>query len=751
MESIRSRWKDLLAEHPRLEDGAREARRWFPINFITIHYTYFTLTCVVSSLVFWGSSQPFRSVSYTDSLFLVTSAMTSTGLNTRNLSEMTTWQQIILWFLMILGSPIWVSFWTVIVRKHAFEQRFDDIVEAEREMRKRQAAKNSGAMTLRRALPFRKNVTEPPADNVLPGLGSKQKERDGSLMAEPTDLGMLGPPARRIISAPTGTPRAPFKEYDSSTSATTTQEAPAVADIGRGHIVFSDTAKPPNGASPSAYTHENSLFPRRYRPSSSSSDTDSDASEDFMYHWRKILHKEKVGRNGQFYDLTSDERERLGGCEYRALKLLAFTVPMYAFLWQLIPCIALGAWMVVHRPNRESTDGVNAWWVGIFYGVSAFNNVGMSLIDDNMIPFQSSYFVLIVIGTLVVAGNTAYPILLRLTFWTALQFLKLTTPTNAYAPTKETLEFILKYPRRVYTTLFPSRATWWLLTTLVFINMVDWLAFEIMNIGNEAIEALPVGDRIMGGLFQAVSVRAAGFTVVAMPLLYVGVQLLYTIMMYISIYPVVITMRSSNVYEERSLGIYEDDPAALAEVQNDVSLVPSGPSDGQTLRRRRTGAVIGNNLKRVMTFQGVGVRAPPKNSDESPVSFIGQQIRGQLAHDLWWLVLAVLIIVTIETDHFLGDPTTFSVFNILFESISAYACVGLSMGLPNASYSFSGGWHTASKIILIFVMLRGRHRGLPVAVDRAVRLPGEKLHKEEEEDFRIRRSKTLGRITSRGM
>jgi hypothetical protein len=48
-------------------------------------------------------------------------------------------------------------------------------------------------------------------------------------------------------------------------------------------------------------------------------------------------------------------------------------------------------------------------------------------------------------------------------------------------------------------------------------------------------------------------------------------------------------------------------------------------------------------------------------------------------------------------------------------------------------------------------MLRGRHRGLPVAVDRAVRLPGEKLYREEEEDSRIRRSKTMQRITSHGM
>ena len=46
-----------------------------PLNFITIHYAYFISTCLVASLIFWGSSTPPKSVSYIDSLFLVVSAM----------------------------------------------------------------------------------------------------------------------------------------------------------------------------------------------------------------------------------------------------------------------------------------------------------------------------------------------------------------------------------------------------------------------------------------------------------------------------------------------------------------------------------------------------------------------------------------------------------------------------------------------------------------------------------------------------
>lgn len=53
-----------------------------PLNFLTLHYIYFIMMSLVWSVVFWGAAEPFRSVSYTDSLFLCMSAMTGAGLNT---------------------------------------------------------------------------------------------------------------------------------------------------------------------------------------------------------------------------------------------------------------------------------------------------------------------------------------------------------------------------------------------------------------------------------------------------------------------------------------------------------------------------------------------------------------------------------------------------------------------------------------------------------------------------------------------
>jgi Trk-type K+ transport system membrane component len=207
-------------------------------------------------------------------------------------------------------------------------------------------------------------------------------------------------------------------------------------------------------------------------------------------------------------------------------------------------------------------------------------------------------------------------------------------------------------------------------------------------------------------------------------------------MMYISVYPVVITMRNSNgeclsslvpsrpptnttlVYEERSLGIYADDPGYIASEAGSSSFF--------------------GKLRRTMTGQPWEQRTS---------YFVRQQLRAQLAHDTWWIVLAIFLIMIIEGSQFQANPAAFSVFNVIFEVVSGYGCVGISVGLPDEAYSFCGSWHVLSKLILCAVMIRGRHRGLPVAIDKAVLLPGEGLHQAEEEDAQIRMERTVSRGT----
>lgn len=79
--------------------------------------------------------------------------------------------------------------------------------------------------------------------------------------------------------------------------------------------------------------------------------------------------------------------------------------------------------------------------------------------------------------------------------------------------------------------------------------------------------------------------------------------------------------------------------------------------------------------------------------------FVRQQLLAQLAHDGWWIALAVFLIMVIEASQFEANPAVFSVFNVIFEVVSGYGCVGISIGLPNEEYSFCGAWHKRLQLI----------------------------------------------------
>jgi Trk-type K+ transport system membrane component len=231
-----------------------------------------------------------------------------------------------------------------------------------------------------------------------------------------------------------------------------------------------------------------------------------------------------------------------------------------------------------------------------------------------------------------------------------------------------------------------------LLFILIVLAGLDWLSFDVLNLTSQAAMSIPSPFRQNVGFFQSISIRSAGFSVVPISMLAVGTQVISVIMMYISAYPVLIPLRSSNVYEERSLGIYKRD-----------------------LQTKTSEKVVKDGVKANMRRLGI----------QAKLFFLRQQLEHQPAHDIWWLTISIVFIVCFERHNYDLDPVTYSVFNMIFEVVSAYGPVGLSTWLPNKAYNLSGGFHTISKVLICAVMIRDRHRGLPVAIDKAVLLPSE--------------------------
>lgn len=155
------------------------------------------------------------------------------------------------------------------------------------------------------------------------------------------------------------------------------------------------------------------------------------------------------------------------------------------------------------------------------------------------------------------------------------------------------------------------------------------------------------------------------------------------VMMYISVFPIAISVRRTNVYEEKSLGVYSS---------NDLD----------------------------------------EQVSQTDLSYVGSHLRRQLSFDLWYIVLGFFIINIAEGSKIMANE--FSMFAILFEVVSAYGTVGMSLGYPSVNASLCSQFSVVGKLVLIAMMIRGRHRGLPYGLDRAILLPSESLNAREAAD-----------------
>ncbi|KKK21325.1 hypothetical protein ARAM_004090 [Aspergillus rambellii] len=610
-----------------------------PFNFLTLHYAYFIFVSLLSSVLFWGVANVRE---YFLCRFIVHVAA----------STLSTFQQVILFLLLMLGHAILISSTVLLVRRRAFQRKFQGISKALARRSARTAPSPGDGVDY---CPKGKcDIKTYPKSQIVPVVGSSRSIDEDHIQWLTSDL-----PPPTAVNTSIDLERKPDQTRDSSISNKKIDLLPPMG-------LFRGTQK---------------------------------------YFESKGL----ISRNSQFHGLTPEEREKLQGVEYKAVTFLSVIVPLYWVMFIICGIVGMGAWLEVNKPELPRENGLSPFWTGAFFAVSAFVNSGMGILDANMTALQTNTYPLITMGFLILAGNTLYPCFLRFIIWT----MRLMIPNRpSWKSWKITLDFILDHPRRVYTNLFPARHTWFLMGTIIVLNGIDWAAFEVLSIGNEEIDSLPTSYRILDGLFQSLAVRAGGFTVVTIANLRQGLLVLYVLMMYLSPYPVLLTMRSTNVYEERSLGIYAQDDA-LNEFNQQAS-------DNRFTRLVRRHFLTKEGTRRY---------------------FIREQLRDQLSHDLWWIALAVFLISIIESHNYTLDPVGFSTFNIIFEVITAYGCVGISTGYPGTSVSFCGVWHSLSKLILAAVALRGRHRGLPVVIDKAIMLPNESLAWAEEEDAALRQDK----------
>ncbi len=106
--------------------------------------------------------------------------------------------------------------------------------------------------------------------------------------------------------------------------------------------------------------------------------------------------------------------EGLGTGQPGGIPALVRNIVVFSVSAQLIGFLVLWVYWTYVRDIWPDYSVLHTLWLGLFHGISAFNNAGIEVIPDDifgggsLIGFRSDYFTLFVFEVLIVAGSTGY-------------------------------------------------------------------------------------------------------------------------------------------------------------------------------------------------------------------------------------------------------------------------------------------------------------------------------------------------------
>lgn len=280
---------------------------------------------------------------------------------------------------------------------------------------------------------------------------------------------------------------------------------------------------------------------------------------------------------------------------------------------------------------------VDGAWHAVFHAVSAFCNAGFSTFSDSLVGFADSPLSLLVISALVVVGGIGYLALEELRRWWRFRRQH-------------------KAGLRVSWAAFRlSSHTRTVVVWSVALLAIGWIAFTAFE-WNGVLADLSFFDKLMNGLFMSVTARTAGF----------------------------------NTVSYASVG---NDTAMLT-----IILMFIGGSPGSTAGGVKTTTVAVMVALAVSRMRGrrhvqLNQRGVPSGTIERAVAL--------MLMAMTVITAALLLLNLVRSMHMPVAQARGEFLAIVFETVSAFGTVGLSMDFT------AGLWHS-SQVILIALMFVGR-------------------------------------------
>ncbi len=277
--------------------------------------------------------------------------------------------------------------------------------------------------------------------------------------------------------------------------------------------------------------------------------------------------------------------------------------------------------------NGRFASPLSRFWLALFHSVSAWNNAGFSLFPDNLMGYQSSFWVNATITGLIILGGIGYEVIFELYLWLR----------DLFNRRRDRVILSLNFKVAISTTLI-----------LLLVGTAAFFFVEIRN--PETLQPMDLPTRLLAAWFQSVTPRTAGFNTID-----IG------------------KMTTAGLFITIALMMIGGSPGGTA-----------GGIKTTTFRilTRCTRAVLQGQEEVILYDRQI------------PFPLILKAIGVAVGSIATVIVMTVLIC--------LFDPEL-PFIKVLFDTVSAFATVGLSSGL-----TFDADLSNYSKLVLVLTMYIGR-------------------------------------------
>lgn len=330
----------------------------------------------------------------------------------------------------------------------------------------------------------------------------------------------------------------------------------------------------------------------------------------------------------------------------------------------------------------QDLEGNNSFLAGIVVIITAYTNSGLPMLfSDGWSRFRTDYMTCIIMGIMIMLGNTLYPATVRLVVNICYKLSK---------RNKVVYKYLMDRHHHVSVHIFPGLQTRVYVMFTFILMIFGTVVTLVLDWNNQELQG-HFGEKLLIAWFQSVTLRTAGINTISLGSLTTATLLVYVLLMRIKpqMYCSLTTLDpilKPTIYKKQHQQMMSKLKEGTADKSEEVTL----------------------SLHKLMDYSIINLEEKP-TVGKTILKVFGH-IKKLLSRNNVWLGVVVFIILMLHNTY--EHTENFSIFKVLFEVVSAFGNVGSSMGYPGSTLCFSAflGWH--SKILLILVMILGRHRGL---------------------------------------